>query len=133
MKRWHNELPLMERQRKMDLESHRKSARRSGREPDDFECVCKVARGIFRKKKQWACSCHMCRAASEDKKRTPKPSDMRRLKSAEDSLNEAQPVVTYTQWFSCILRFDPDNYAKQQTEKAEDAEQKPPVERSGLK
>lgn len=63
MKRWHEEIAIMEKQRKMDLEEHRSFVVKHGRgkDPDDFECKCKVARSMFRKHKQWACSCKICR------------------------------------------------------------------------
>src|SRR4051812_37178836 len=61
MRRWHEEVAFMERQRQEDLREHRSSALRRGLCQDDFECECKVSRGIFRKHKQRACSCHICR------------------------------------------------------------------------
>ena len=70
MRRWHNEVSLMDRQRRMDLADHRRFAMkmhwRDGElrlpDPNDFECECKKGKGMFRKHKQWSCSCHRCRA-----------------------------------------------------------------------
>lgn len=73
MFRWHQEIPFMERQRQLDLRDHRSLALRIGRGPNDFECECKVSRGIFRKHKNWACSCHRCRCET----------DIRRMGAAE--------------------------------------------------
>ena len=69
MKRWHNEISIMERQRRIDLREHRRSAMkihwRNGEirlpDPEDFECECRNGRGMFRKQKEYACSCRQCR------------------------------------------------------------------------
>jgi hypothetical protein len=78
MRRWHSEEVLMERQRRLDLADHRRSAMRGHYDgvtgewklpnPDDFQCECRNGKGMFRKHKQWACSCYRCRAESWHKK-----------------------------------------------------------------
>lgn len=93
MRRWHSEVAFMERQRQMDLESHRRDAIRMGRGPENFECICKEAWGIFRKHKQWACSCYICRA--ETKERRLRRDDRRSAIIArldEEQLDEFIPV-----------------------------------------
>lgn len=65
MKRWHKEVTHMERQRQLDLAQHRRHAIRWGKGPDDFECLCKEAVGVFRKKKEFSCSCYRCRAMTD--------------------------------------------------------------------
>lgn len=85
MRRYHHEIALMERRRRLDLLFHRKD-HHGPTEPVGI-CECEETAGLFRKRTVFGCSCHMCRRCAWEEKRKRKLLLRREGRKADENVS----------------------------------------------